>query len=153
MTGMTLDQFKRGFFDRKAVIDAVDRASLRVLSKFGAYVRRRARSSIRPRKAASRSGDPPSSHTGLLRDGIQFAYDRDARSLVVGAALLNSRDTANPVPGVLEHGGTAVVVRRVAGSPGPQSRRVTIAPRPFMQPAFEAERPNLDKFWADSITK
>jgi hypothetical protein len=42
-----LDATLKTFFDRKAVINAVDKAELRVLKKFGAFVRRRSRSSIR----------------------------------------------------------------------------------------------------------
>lgn len=60
-----LEAAKGNFFDRKAVLAAVDKATLRVLSKFGAFVRRRAKSSIRKRKKASPPGQPPSSHSGL----------------------------------------------------------------------------------------
>ena len=39
-------EIKRMFFDRQAVISKVDAATRRVLSKFGAFVRRSAKSSI-----------------------------------------------------------------------------------------------------------
>ncbi len=64
MIGMRVD--KRMFFDRKRVVDATDRATRRVLSKFGAFVRQTARRSIRRRRSVSQPGQPPSSHTGLL---------------------------------------------------------------------------------------
>jgi len=66
MIGVTIDQAKGMFFDRKAVTSAVDRTERRVLSRFGAFVRRGAKSSIRKRKRAAEAGMPPSSHTGLL---------------------------------------------------------------------------------------
>ena len=44
------------FFDRQAVIDAVGRANAKVLSKAGAFIQRRAKSSIRKRKRVSDAG-------------------------------------------------------------------------------------------------
>jgi len=64
MIGM---KFKQMFFTSKAVLSATDRATRRVVSRFGAYVRRAAKSSIRKRKRISCPGKPPSSHTGLLK--------------------------------------------------------------------------------------
>jgi len=55
------------FFDRQAVISKVDAATRRVLSRFGAFVRQRAKSSIRKRRNPAPPGSPPSSHTGLLK--------------------------------------------------------------------------------------
>ena len=53
------------FFDRTAVTGAVDRATRSVLSRFGAYVRRTAKGSIRKAKGPSKPGSPPHSHKGL----------------------------------------------------------------------------------------
>ncbi len=66
---------KKMFFDRRAVIDAVGRANVKVLSHAGAFIQRRAKSSIRKRKRASRPGEPPSSHVGTLRNLIYFGFD------------------------------------------------------------------------------
>jgi ribosomal 50S subunit-associated protein YjgA (DUF615 family) len=79
-----LAKVKSSFFDRKIVIDAMDRAARNVLSKFGAFVRQRAKSSIRQRKRASDPGKPPSSHTGVLKDFIFFGYEADRQSVVIG---------------------------------------------------------------------
>jgi len=49
------------FFDSKKVVSATDRATRRVLSRFGAFVRRTAKQSIRKRKKVSQPGSPPSS--------------------------------------------------------------------------------------------
>ncbi|HOM77081.1 MAG TPA: hypothetical protein PLE88_11240, partial [Anaerohalosphaeraceae bacterium] len=55
------------FFDSPKVIRAVDKSTRKVLSRFGAFVRRTAKQSIRKRKKSSTPGTPPSSHTGLLK--------------------------------------------------------------------------------------
>jgi len=64
------------FFDSKKVVSATDRATRRVLSRFGAFVRRTAKQSIRKRKKVSQAGNPPSSHTGLLKKFIYLAHPR-----------------------------------------------------------------------------
>lgn len=140
-----LIQVKKLFFDSTQVMSAVDRATRRVLSRFGAYVRRSARSSIRKRKRVSAPGKPPSSHTGLLRQFILFSYDARAQSVVVGPAQLNSK-RGNTLD-VLEHGGVVQGWRR--GQP----HLVRIAARPFMAPAFEKEQPKLPAMWRDSVKK
>ncbi len=144
MIGMSV---KRMFFDRKAVTSRVDRAARRVLSKFGAFVRRRAKSSIHKRKRASAPGEPPSSHSGLLRRFIFFGYDRTRRSVVIGPQMLNQK--IGDAPHALEHGGTSTVVEGLRSRRG--KRRVKISARPFMGPAFERERPKLPKMWANSV--
>jgi hypothetical protein len=159
-----------------------------VLSKFGAYVRTAAKSSIRKRKRASAPGSPPSSHTGLLKRFIYFGYDTAARSVVIGPVPLNQvsftedmRPVRGTVPESLEYGGTAYVleewtgarwVRRDLRRKGAVSdvgalresgksnvfnmrpirkRRVTVAARPFMQPALTKELPKLPAMWANSV--
>lgn len=104
-------RIKHMFFDRKAVIDAVDKAKPAVLSKSGAFIRTAAKSSIRKRKKPSPPGKPPSSHTGLLRR-IFFAWDPSTKTVVVGPVKTNqvffdgqSQPVTGTVPGVLEHGG------------------------------------------------
>ncbi len=141
---------KEMFFDRPKVQNAMDRATRKVLSKFGAFVRRRAKSSIRRRKRISRPGEPPSSHTGLLRSGIYFGYDAGRQSVVIGPTPL--RDKTGSVPEILEHGGEmqtslAFKIRNREKA----RRRVRIAARPFMRPAYEAELPGLPAMWRDSV--
>ena len=138
---------KRMFFDHKAVRSAVDRTARRVLSKFGAFVRRGAKSSIRKRKRASSPGQPPSSHAGLLKKFIFFGYERDRRSVVIGPARLNQK--IGDAPHALEHGGISTVVEGLRGRR--RKRRVRIKARPFMGPAFEQEKPKLAAMWRDSV--
>jgi len=135
------------FFDRKAVRSAVDRTARRVLSRFGAFVRRAAKSSIRKRKRASAPGEPPSSHTGLLKQFIFFGYDRDRRSVVIGPQRLNQK--IGDAPAALEHGGMSTVIEGLRGRR--RKRKVKIAARPYMGPAFEQERPKLAAMWRDSV--
>jgi len=142
-----LQQAKRLFFDRPAVTRAVGRAERRILSKFGAFVRQTARNSIRTRRAPSSPGEPPSSHTGLLKRFIFFLYDRARHSVIVGPVRLNQK--VGEAPAALEFGGRSRVVA------GRRKRRllrtVTIRPRPYMRPALARERPKLPALWADSV--
>ena len=96
------------FFDTDRVKRAADTATRKVLSKAGAFIRTAAKSSIRKRKAISAPGQPPSSHTGLLKRFIFFGYDADRKIVVVGPMRLNQKVGA--APEALEHGGQSVVV-------------------------------------------
>jgi hypothetical protein len=129
-------------FEQKKVTSAVDRAEQRVLTRFGAFVRQRAKTSIRKRKKVSEPGQPPSSHTGLLRRTIFFAYEPRPGHVLVGPVLLQKNTNA---PRLLERGGSAV--RRRDG----KRVRMTYRPRPFMGPAFEREKPQLPKLWRNSV--
>ena len=137
-------EVKQLFFDSPKVVRAVDRTTRRVLSKFGAFVRRTARSSIRKRKRTSEPGSPPSSHTGLLKRFIFFGYDAQKRSVVIGPERLTQRGRGE-APHLLEYGGTGSVQRKG------KRRRAKVRARPFMGPAFEKEEPKLAAMWRDSI--
>lgn len=154
MLDIKLNAMKGMFFDREAVLRETDKGMQSVFSKFGAYVRTRARTSIRTRKKASEPGQPPSSHTGLLKRNIFFGYDRDKKSVVIGPVLLNG--TAGTAPESLEYGGQAnIMVRRRGMTRGNQRERkvIKIKTRPYMQPAFDQELTKLPDLWANSITK
>jgi len=146
MVHMKLNQMKSTFFDQPKVMNAVDKGTRRVLSRFGAFVRTEARHSIRKRKRASQPGEPPSSHTGLLRRFIFFGYERLSRSVVIGPVKLNAKDTG--APQVLEHGGTT----KVELGPRKATHQVKVRPRPYMGPAFSKVEPRLPDMWRDSIT-
>ena len=140
MIGITT---KATFFDRKAVTGAVDRTTRRVLSKFGAFVRTGARSSIRKRRAVSAAGQPPSSHAGLLKKLIYFGYEPTRKSVVIGPTPLHGTAKAPPL---LEEGGT--VDRRDRKG---RRRRLRYRARPFMGPALKRELPKLPAMWAGSV--
>lgn len=159
------------FFDRKVVIDAVGKAAARNLSKAGAYIRTSARSSIRKRKRVSKPGEPPSSHTGHLKEYIWFAFDPRAESVVVGPVGFNQKSVSNGeivsgvVPVILEKGGT-IGIREVLTRWGWQTRgrsrrreqglptrvrKASYEARPYMGPAFEKNKDKFKDIWADSI--
>ena len=135
---------RRMFFDRKTVVARVDRATRKVFSRFGAYVRTGAKSSIRKRKSVSPPGRPPSSHTGLLKKLIYFGYDRDRKSVVIGPTPLR-QGFGGQAPELLEHGGRARRKRRG------KAYTATYSARPFMRPAFEREQQKLPVMWRDSV--
>lgn len=137
-------EIKQLFFDRQAVISRVDPATRKVLSKFGAFVRRTAKGSIRHRKSPAPPGSPPSSHMGLLKKFIFFGFDPEQNSVVIGPTRLNRRGRGE-APSLLEYGGQTTLARR--------GRRVraTYPARPYMGPAFEKEQPKLPAMWRDSV--
>jgi len=105
---MVTFKMKDMFFDRKAVMSAVEKAGKQYLSKAGGYTRKTARGSIKrkglarkqPGKVGGKAeakwlreindqptsppGTPPFTHTGFLRDDILYGYDAAAQSAVIG---------------------------------------------------------------------
>jgi hypothetical protein len=140
--GMTFNAAKGSFFDREKVKRSVDAGTRRVFSKFGAFVRQRAKTSIRKRKGTSPPGQPPYSHVDLLRKFIFFAYDPSRQSVVIGPTLLKEGSEA---PRLLEHGGQTVRATKQG------ARRLRHRPRPYMGPAFEQEKKQLPALWRDSV--
>lgn len=103
---------RKTFFDRAAVMAAVGHARGQALSKFGAYVRQAARSSIRKAKGPAPPGKPPHSHVGTLKRLLYFGFDTATASVVVGPVPF----AAGTAPRVLELGG------RIAGRPNRRRR-------------------------------
>ena len=141
---------KAMFFDRPRVQRAVSHANRRALSRAGAFVRTRARTSMRKRRGTSRPGQPPYAHEGSLRRMILFGYEPSRETVVVGPVGFRSSDA----PNALEFGGRTTVVRRRRTSRRGQrviKTRVRIAARPYMAPALDKERPNLPALWRNSV--
>jgi hypothetical protein len=143
MIGVKYKQTPRDPFTAPRVVFAIERGQAKVFRRFGAFVRQTARRSIRKRKKVSRPGQPPSSHTGALKNLIQFAYDPRARSVVIGPILGSSRSGA---PAGLEWGAPS---RIMAGAR--QGQEIRIQPRPYMTPAFTQEATKLPQLWRNSI--
>ena len=161
---LTIQAAKNSFFDRQKVMDAVSKAERARLSKAGAFVRQRAKTSIRYRERPSSPGSPPSAHRSVgrvhkksgkvvhkrqlvspLREFMFFAYDRVTRSVVIGPALLNGTVTRQALH-ALEHGGPSVVMERQG-----KRRAVVVRPRPFMRPALAAEMAKLPELFRNSV--
>lgn len=173
MLNLKIGNIKKTFFDKKAVAGSVDKASSRVLPKFGAFVRRAARSLIRKAKRVSEPGQPPKGKTGVLRDFLFFAYDGSEDRVFIGPAKTNQvffqgdgKPVTGTVPSILEAGGRISILevfkwgkwrradlrsrRHNAGLPT-RLRTIQIEPRPFMGPALAKEQPKLPALWANSV--
>lgn len=106
---MSVEAFRKSFFDRAAVADKIPPAIKKALSKFGAFTRRRDKSSLKYRKAPAARGKPPSVHksahfkrkkkskgvvteqpTSPLRELIFFGFDPAKKSVVIGPAVFRS---------------------------------------------------------------
>lgn len=133
------------FFDRPAVLKAAGRARIKSLSKAGAFIRTRSKTSIRKRKGSSPPGTPPHSHTGLLRKHIYFGYDRLSESVVVGPAKIKK----GQAPRALELGQRSEVTSYRKGRK--IQRTVGIRKRPYMLPALQKEKANFPELWLNSI--
>lgn len=159
---------KSQFFG-KAVTAGVDRATVRVLSRFGAFIRTAARGLIRSSRKSSRPGAPPKSHTGILKRFLFFVFDSARRSVVIGPAKTNQVGTQ---PEALESGGETQVLEALNPVTGKwrrkdmrfrrtdnggqatwetRKRTVKIEARPFMGPAYAKEAPKLPGMWRDSV--
>jgi hypothetical protein len=133
------------FFDRPKIAAKVGATARKVFSRFGAFVMRRDRSSIRKRKKPSRPGQPPSSHLGLIKRFIFFAWDFLRETVVIGTVKLGGKP--GDAPHALEKGGEALVAR---GGKGKRQRQ-EIEAHPHTGPAFAAELPGLPAMWKDSV--
>lgn len=138
------------FFDRQPVIKAMDRAKRRSLARAGGFIRQTARRSMRragPKVPPSSPGEPPRARAGQIRDLLFFGWDQGTESVVIGPETFTGRSSGYIVPELHEHGGTVRLRSRRRGASGQQmpkaqSRMVTFAPRPFMDPALKTA---LDK--------
>lgn len=168
-------EMTRWFFDRDLVKRSVDKATREVLGKFGAFVRRKARWSIRTKRKRLRDMTAEERAKFKMINAIRKrkGYKPLKRPKVSGSepgqppanitGLLKAgiffayeptkqNVAIGPVragPGtadVLEYGG---YVRITAGKNTGQLKRV--AARPYMRPAFEATLERLPPMWRDSV--
>lgn len=150
---MFLDASTKFFFDSDAVLKSLDRATIRNLSKVGAFVRRRARSSIRRRKKSADAGSPPSAHSKdkfRTIKNIRFQYEPETKSVIAGPVKLNTSKAkgTKPHPELMEFGGMGVVT----DDDGNDSF-VSYEAHPFMGPALEEEvaAGTIADVWEDSM--
>jgi hypothetical protein len=143
MIEISAESFQQSIIDQEMVMGRAERASLRVFTKFGAFVRQRAKTLLRQRKSISDPGAPPSSHLGLIRDHILFVVEPATKNVIIGPLMLH-RGSPTALE-ALEHGGESLIMRH--GKP----ISITIQPRPFMQPAFDTELEQAPELWRDSL--
>lgn len=179
--GFTVDfSIKNFFFDRERVQDALTRSEKKVMSRIGAYIRTRARSSLRRRKAVSVPGQTPSVHSrdkfASLKN-ILFGYEPNRHTVVVGPVRFNGAKltAGKTVPELMEFGGSARILemrfkgnawrypshwfranpkRPIRPSQETRIRRVRYAARPFMAPALDEEirKGTITEAWRASLT-
>lgn len=153
--------FKHLFFNKEHVANTLSKFEQKALSKFGSFVRRRMKSSIKKapkinvatgevtmkrkgvalRDAVSKPGDPPYGHEGSLRRLIFFTYDPVTRNVVIGPVKFGTTGA----PPTLEGGGPTTirepVKRPKRGKAGPaqsatfkrlvKAGRIKVPPREF----------------------
>jgi len=175
---LKFNQAKSFFFDAPRITKATNAKGRRGLSKFGSYVRKVARNSIKRGKRTSEPGSPPVAHDGEIKK-ILFAFQSQSNSVIVGPAKSNQvnfnadgKPTKGTIPSVLEEGGEIQVeeffnefaqkwyrrdqrYKRAGGQASRKRRRrkIRIQARPFMLPAFERSKHKLPEYIRNSITK
>lgn len=133
----------------KQVIRRVSDKAERVGKRFGGYVRRTAKQSIR-RTASGKPaapGKPPRSQTGTLKRFILFAYDKEERAVLVGPTVLPDRN--KEAPESLEKGGESRTTVYINGAK--VKRKIKVKRRPFMEPALEKRLPDLLGLWQGDL--
>jgi len=158
-------KIKQLFFDKETVLRSVDTATRKVFGRFGAFVRNAARWSMRKKPpmvamgdqwvrfggdwkpmSPSAPGSPPYSRGGALRKYLFFALEPSRKTVVIGPTLTKSSGVS--VPEVLEYGGVSEVFDFAIR----KRRKIRIAPRPYMGPAFDKGKTKLPDLW-QNVTK
>ena len=120
-------------FDAGSLAARVARASLDVLKRMGAYVRKVAQSKVRTSPKASPPGSPPHSRKGLLRRAVLFGLEKDRRRVLVG-------------PGFRFVGTSASAHEFGGGYKGERYPK-----RPLMGPSLRESVPHLARMWQDAV--
>jgi len=178
MVGMKV---KNLFFDRKAVTDATDRATRTVFGRFGAFVRRSARSSIRKARR-KRLGELSKEELLIHRIRQRKAKEQGRPAPKLPLAPSEPGRPPRSVSGRLkdfiffsyEPTRRTVVIGPARINRGEMygpvttpelleeggtvvkrtrggARRINVEARPYMGPAFEKEQPKLPSMWANSV--
>ena len=161
---MLQGNLKQFFFDTAAVTGALDRGSARALGKFGLYVQREDKKSLKYGKTRSLPGAPPVVHrspaftrtkkgrggasrrqpSSPLRELTYYGYDPWNRSVVIGPEVFrNSRIGGGKAPRVIEEGGTGPVLSKGKLKAGRYQAR------PHTGPAFRRKLPLLPGLFKD----
>jgi len=141
MPPLTIETVVKSFFRPELIRDPILRARTRELSRFGMFTMRDAKQSMRRRKGASKPGKAPTSwnnkrdsnHNDLLKTFLYYGSE-PPNNVVIGPVPLDGKIKGLRIPQVLEFGGTVPNKTRL-GEP----IESTIAPRPYMAPAFERQ--------------
>ena len=120
-------------FDADGLVARAAKASVDVLRRMGAYIRRVAQSKLRQSRNPSQPGEPPHTRRGALKRGILFGVDRRTGSVVVGPSI--------------RFVGTSMQAHEFGGG----YKRERYPKRPLMGPSLRESAPHLAKMWEDAV--
>lgn len=120
-------------FDADGLVARAAKASVDVLRRMGAYIRRAAQSKVRQSRNPSRPGEPPHTRRGALKRGILFGVDRQSNSIVVGPSI--------------RFVGTSMQAHEFGGG----YKRERYPKRPLMGPSLRESAPHLAKMWENAV--
>ena len=120
-------------FDADGLVARAAKASVDVLRRMGAYIRRAAQSKVRQSRNPSQPGEPPHTRRGALKRGILFGVDRRTGSVVVGPSI--------------RFVGTSMQAHEFGGG----YRKERYPKRPLMGPSLRESAPHLAKMWEDAV--
>jgi hypothetical protein len=142
-------------FSSRKVVDAVQKAELRVVQRQSYAVFQEAKTILKSggnKNVTSKPGEPPRGHVGLLKKEMRYAVDTSTRVGTIGPQKV---DKPGQAPGTLEHGGDAEipVMKWNRGKPvrTGRTRKVRIAARPFMRPSLKKSEPKLSAIWRGAV--
>ena len=150
---MLITSFRSEFRETARVLATFTAQARRAIYAQARYIQKSARNSMKsgtPSKP-SRPGSPPHAVTGLLKRFLFFSWDSSSQSMVIGPAGFK-KDTG--APRILEEGGDTtahVFYGSKAGGYKFKEKRIHVAPRPYMAPAFKTSQTKLPEFWAKSV--
>ena len=120
-------------FDANGLVARAAKASVDVLRRMGAYIRRAAQSKVRQSRNPSQPGEPPHTRRGALKRGILFGVDRRTNSIVVGPSV--------------RFVGTSMQAHEFGGG----YKRERYPKRPLMGPSLRESAPHLAKMWENAV--
>ena len=120
-------------FDADGLVARAAKASVDVLRRMGAYIRRAAQSKVRQSRNPSQPGEPPHTRRGALKRGILFGVDRRTNYVVVGPSV--------------RFVGTSMQAHEFGGG----YKRERYPKRPLMGPSLRESAPHLAKMWEDAV--
>lgn len=114
-----------------------------VLRAMGVAVRGRVRKLLRVAKGASDPGKPPHLHSAnsQLEKFVLYSVDPAEMSVVIGPMAVSGGGGGRSLR-ALEMGGTVLS----------KGKEITIRPRPFMRPAFEAALMDVSRFITEGMS-
>ena len=120
-------------FDADCLVARAAKASVDVLRRMGAYIRRAAQSKVRQSRNPSSPGSPPHTRRGALKRGILFGVDKRRQSVLIG-------------PG-FRFVGTSMQAHGYGG--GYKTERYP--KRPLMGPSVRESVPHLARMWENAV--